>query len=65
MKVIKTGKICDLVGTCQYCGTEIECGVSEVEYRYIGDMRYQCIYACPLCLKPIVMDKKEPQLLNE
>lgn len=65
MKVIKYGEIGDLVGTCQYCGTEIECGVSEGEYRYIGDRQYQCTYACPLCSKPIVMDKKEPQLLNE
>ena len=65
MKIIKYGEIGDLAGTCQYCGTEIECGISEGECRYIGDMRYQYTRACPLCLAPIVIDKKEPKLLNE
>lgn len=65
MKVIKTGMVGMLGGTCQYCGTEIECWIKEVEYRYVDGNRYQCTYTCPLCSMPIVMNKKESQLLNE
>jgi hypothetical protein len=63
MKVIKYGTKCKLTGTCQYCGTEIECGISEAQQNY--NDKVNLIYTCPVCMMDIILNKKEPQLLNE
>lgn len=63
MKVIKTGTKCILTGTCQYCGTEIECSIGEAQKIYNGNVKL--VYTCPVCMMDIIVCKKESQLLTE
>lgn len=51
MNIIKVGKQFPYKGTCETCGSELECTKAEVRNIQTGMNQFEQVAACPVCLE--------------